>query len=71
MNDSRAHLRHQLRNHLNTISVNAELLKLLATDDGRGDGETMVTCVDRILAECRQCAALLEAPGDELASPSQ
>lgn len=50
-------LRHELRNQLNTISVNAELIKLLASQPDNSD--RILACAERILAECSACAELL------------
>ncbi|HEX7763237.1 MAG TPA: histidine kinase dimerization/phospho-acceptor domain-containing protein [Cellvibrio sp.] len=49
---------HDLRNPLNTISVNAELGKL--TLERTGDIRKAISIFDTILAECRQCSQLLE-----------
>ena len=58
-------LRHRLRNCLNTITVNAELLKLLISK--AEDTEAMTTCAIRIVEECKNCATIIG--GDEI--PSQ
>lgn len=64
---------HDLRNPLNTISINAELGKL--TLERTGDIRKAINIFDVILSECRQCSQLLEllqkanftpAPDDEI-----
>jgi signal transduction histidine kinase len=49
---------HDLRNPLNTISINAELGKL--TLERTGDIRKAISIFDTILAECRQCSHVLE-----------
>jgi signal transduction histidine kinase len=49
---------HDLRNPLNTISINAELGKL--TLERTGDVRKAIAVFDTILAECRQCSTLLD-----------
>lgn len=49
---------HDLRNPLNTISINAELGKL--TLERTGDIRRAIGIFDTILAECRQCSELLD-----------
>lgn len=49
---------HDLRNPLNTISINAELGKL--TLERTGDIRKAINVFDIILAECKQCSQLLE-----------
>lgn len=49
---------HDLRNPLNSISMNAELIKLKL--QRAGDPEDVVTYVDRILQECKNCGQVLE-----------
>ncbi len=49
---------HDLRNPLNTISVNAELGKL--TLERTGDIRKAISVFDTILAECQQCSQLLD-----------
>lgn len=50
---------HDLRNPLNSISMNAELIKLKL--QRAGDPEEVVTYIDRILQECKNCGHVLEA----------
>ncbi|WP_323815562.1 histidine kinase dimerization/phospho-acceptor domain-containing protein [Cellvibrio sp. NN19] len=50
---------HDLRNPLNTISINAELGKL--TLERTGDIRKAINVFDIILAECKKCSQLLEA----------
>ncbi|MEX1034279.1 MAG: histidine kinase dimerization/phospho-acceptor domain-containing protein [Cellvibrionaceae bacterium] len=54
---------HDLRNPLNSISMNAELVKLKLQQSG--DSEQVITYLDRILQECKNCGALLESSTDE------
>lgn len=49
---------HDLRNPLNSISMNAELVKLKL--QRAGDPEEVVAYVDRILQECKNCGHVLE-----------
>jgi signal transduction histidine kinase len=49
---------HDLRNPLNTISMNAELGKL--TLERTGDIRKAISIFETILVECRQCSHLLE-----------
>lgn len=58
MDDEKSRLLHDLRNPLNTISINAELGKL--TLERTGDIRKAISIFDTILAECRQCGRLLE-----------
>lgn len=53
---------HDLRNPLNTISVNAELGKL--TLERTGDIRKAISIFETILAECRQCSQVLETLKD-------
>lgn len=53
---------HDLRNPLNTISINAELGKL--TLERTGDIRKAISIFDTILAECQQCSHVLEALQD-------
>lgn len=53
---------HDLRNPLNTISVNAELGKL--TLERTGDIRKAISIFEAILAECRQCSQVLETLKD-------
>ncbi|ABC31619.1 MULTISPECIES: histidine kinase dimerization/phospho-acceptor domain-containing protein [Hahella] len=50
-----AKLAHDLRNPLNSISVNAELAKLQLQTNR--DKEEILVCVERILEECKRCSA--------------
>lgn len=45
---------HDIRNHLNTISMNAELGKLTA--EQQANSEKMVRILNVILNECQQCS---------------
>ena len=56
-------IRHELRNHLNNISVNAELVKLLINDQGRK--ARLEKCIDTVLQECRICSELINADRDQ------
>jgi len=49
---------HDLRNPLNSISMNAELVKLKL--QRAGDTEQVIAYLDRILQECRNCSSVLE-----------
>lgn len=49
---------HDLRNPLNTISINAELGKL--TLERTGDIRRAIGIFETILAECHQCSSLLD-----------
>ena len=49
---------HDLRNPLNTISINAELGKL--TLERTGDVRKAIAVFETILAECRQCSTILD-----------
>jgi hypothetical protein len=53
---------HDLRNPLNTISINAELGKL--TLERTGDIRKAISIFETILAECRQCSHVLESLQD-------
>lgn len=57
---------HDLRNPLNSISMNAELIKLKL--QRAGDPEEVVTYIDRILQECKNCGAVLESSTKEAES---
>lgn len=48
---------HDIRNPLNTISINAELGKLVL--ERTGDIQKAISVFDIILAECRRCGELL------------
>lgn len=62
MNGEKNRFVHDLRNPLNTISVNAELGKL--TLERTGDIRKAVSIFETILAECRQCSHVLETLQD-------
>lgn len=49
---------HDLRNPLNTISINAELGKL--TLERTGDIRKAISIFETILAECQQCSQVIE-----------
>lgn len=51
-------LRHDLRNHLNNISINAELIKLLAKNETASIGQ-IIASAEKILAECKHCSTTL------------
>ncbi len=53
---------HDLRNPLNTISINAELGKL--TLERTGDIRKAISIFETILMECRQCSEVLETLQD-------
>lgn len=53
---------HDLRNPLNTISINAELGKL--TLERTGDIRKAISIFETILAECQQCSQVLETLQD-------
>lgn len=50
---------HDLRNPLNSISMNAELVKLKLQRGG--DPVDLVSYMDRILQECKNCGDVLES----------
>jgi len=56
--DKIAHVAHQLRNPLNTISINAELARLQLQK--QQDPQDILLSIERILQECKQCALLLD-----------
>lgn len=58
-----SHIRHELRNHINNISMNAELVKMQAQNGAGAD--QMVRSVDRILSQCQACAEFLNTLSDE------
>jgi signal transduction histidine kinase len=62
MNGEKNRFVHDLRNPLNTISVNAELGKL--TLERTGDIRKAISVFETILAECRQCSHVLETLQD-------
>lgn len=51
-------VRHALRNRLNTIAVNAELIKLLTRQENTTD--KIMQSVERILNECKSSGDLLD-----------
>jgi signal transduction histidine kinase len=56
--DKIAHVAHQLRNPLNTISINAELARLQLQK--QQDPQDVLLSIERILQECKHCALLLD-----------
>lgn len=54
---------HDIRNPLNTISVNAELGKL--TLERTGDIRKAISIFETILMECRQCSNVLHTLKEE------
>lgn len=67
MMDQKSTLIHDVRNPLNTISMNAELGKLALQT--RGDVDKAIAVFDTILKECRACgeklSELKEAMADD------
>lgn len=61
--DLLSHVAHQLRNPLNTISINAELARLQLQK--QQDPNEIILSIERILQECKHCAVLL----NELSPP--
>ncbi|MES2625079.1 MAG: histidine kinase [Pseudomonadota bacterium] len=59
---------HDARGPLNTISVNAELAKLLAQKNGAGDN--IVNALNIILSECQRCNQILYEFGAESSGDS-
>lgn len=59
MDNDNDRLIHDLRNPLNSISINAELGKL--TLERTGDIDRAMRIFDTILAECRTCSSKLDA----------
>ncbi|HEY7885845.1 MAG TPA: histidine kinase dimerization/phospho-acceptor domain-containing protein [Cellvibrionaceae bacterium] len=55
---------HDIRNPLNTISVNAELGKLALSR--KGDVDKALAAIEVILQECRTCADQLSQLSDTL-----
>lgn len=49
--------RHALRNMLNNITMNAELVKLMAQQDV--PSQQLVESIDKMLVECKHCATYL------------
>lgn len=58
MNGEKNRFVHDLRNPLNTISINAELGKL--TLERTGDIRKAISIFETILVECQQCSQVLE-----------
>ena len=58
-------LLHDVRNPVNTISVNAELAKVLL--DQPQSAEQMKKALDNILSECRKCKQVLDHADDYFA----
>ncbi len=58
MSSDVSRLIHDIRNPLNTISVNAELGKLVLSR--QGDLQQATSAFDMILSECRRCSEQLE-----------
>ena len=56
---------HDARGPLNTISVNAELAKLLAQKSGANPG--IISAIDVILRECQRCNTILQDFGNSQA----
>jgi signal transduction histidine kinase len=52
-----ATLIHDLRNPLNTISVNAELARLQLQKSQ--DPQAVMNCLDKIINECQKCSQVL------------
>lgn len=52
---------HDVRGPLNTISINAELAKLLAQKSGAAD--SISSALDVILRECQRCNGILQEFG--------
>lgn len=59
MNGEKNRFVHDLRNPLNTISINAELGKL--TLERTGDIRKAISIFEAILVECQQCSQVLES----------
>jgi len=59
MNGEKNRFVHDLRNPLNTISINAELGKL--TLERTGDIRKAISIFETILVECQQCSQVLES----------
>ena len=58
MSDELSGLRHKLRNSLNNISMNAELVKLLS--ESSNSPAEVSSAIDRILSECRETAEYMD-----------
>ena len=52
-----AEVRHQLRNHVNNITMNAELAKMQLESAATND--KVLVSVNRILKQCQNCAEFL------------
>lgn len=52
-----AEMRHQLRNHVNNITINAELAKMQL--ESESSNEKVLASVNRILKQCQNCADFL------------
>ncbi|MES2605454.1 MAG: histidine kinase [Pseudomonadota bacterium] len=55
-------LLHDARGPLNTISVNAEVAKLLVRKPDQG--EAIITAMQNILRECQRCSDILQTIGN-------
>ena len=51
--------RHDMRNHLNNIAINAELIKLLAKNEEEAIGQ-IIASAEKILAECKHCSEKID-----------
>lgn len=60
---------HDARGPLNTISVNAELAKLLARKSGANPG--IISALDVILRECQRCNTILQDFGTSQADSQE
>ena len=67
MKNNKNRLIHDIRNPLNTISINAELGKL--TLARTGDINKAMAIFDVVLAECHRCSELVNQLSDQLVSP--
>ena len=52
-------IRHQIRNHVNNITMNAELAKMQL--ESQGSAENIAKCVERILQQCQNCGDYLNS----------
>lgn len=50
---------HKLRNPINTISMNAELAKLMIGE--KRNPEDLEVLIDRIIAQCASCADIISS----------
>jgi len=64
MRDDKNRFIHDVRNPLNTISINAELGKL--TLERTGDIHKAISIFEAILAECRLCSNVIDAFGNKI-----